>query len=42
LKDKLFLKWRETFPLGYYKELFGVYDIPFTPENIRRKPRFIG
>jgi len=42
LKGKLFLKWRETFSLDYYKELYGVYDVPFTPEKIRRKPRFIG
>jgi hypothetical protein len=42
LKGRLFLKWRETFSLNYYKELFGVYDIPFTAENIKRKPRFIG
>lgn len=42
LKGRLFLKWRETFSLDYYKELFGVYDIPFTAENIKRKPRFIG
>ena len=42
LKDKSFLKYRKIFPLGYYKDLFGVYDIPFTAENIRRKPMFIG
>ncbi|CAJ0866271.1 13983_t:CDS:10, partial [Entrophospora sp. SA101] len=33
---------KEMFPLGYYKDVFGVYDVSFTPENIRRKPRFIG
>jgi len=42
LKGRLFLKWRETFKLDFYKELFEIYDIPFTPENIRRKPPFIG
>jgi P63C domain len=42
LKGGIFLKWRETFSLDYYKELFGVYDIPFTAENIKKKPRFIG
>ena len=42
LKGRLFSKWKEMFPLGYYKDLFGVYDVSFTAENIRRKPRFIG
>jgi hypothetical protein len=30
------------FSLDYYKDLYGVYDIPFTAENIKKKPRFIG
>jgi|SRR5215208_183046 len=30
------------FSLGYYKDVFGVYDVDFTAENIKRKPRFIG
>jgi hypothetical protein len=30
------------FPLGYYKDMFGVYGVSFTAENIRRKPIFIG
>lgn len=42
LKGGLFSKWKEMFSLGYYKDLFGVYDMPFTAENIKRKPRFIG
>lgn len=42
LEDGIFSELKKMFPLDYYKELFGVYDIPFTAENIRRKPRFIG
>jgi hypothetical protein len=30
------------FSIDYYKDLFSVYDVPFTVENIRRKPPFIG
>jgi len=42
LENKLFSKWKEMFSLGYYKDVFGVYDVDFTAENIKRKPRFIG
>jgi len=36
------LEWKQTFPLSYYKELFRLWNIPFTAENIKRKPQFIG
>lgn len=36
------LKWQETFQLSFYKEIFRLWGIPFTPQNIKRKPLFIG
>jgi len=36
------LEWQKTFHLGFYKELFRLWNIPFTPDYIRRKPAFIG
>jgi len=36
------LEWKQTFPLSYYKELFKLWNIPFTAENVKRKPQFIG
>jgi hypothetical protein len=36
------LKWQETFQLSFYKEIFRLWNIPFTAENIKRKPLFIG
>jgi len=42
LEDGIFSEVKKMFPLDYYKELFEVYDIPFTAGNIKRKPRFIG
>jgi len=36
------LKWQETFQLSFYKEIFRLWGVPFTPENIKRKPMFIG
>src|SRR5438128_2583613 len=42
LEDGIFSEVKRFFPLGYYKDMFGVYNIDFTPENIRRKPPFIG
>jgi hypothetical protein len=42
LEDGIFSEVKKMFPLDYYKELFEVYDVDFTAENIRRKPRFIG
>jgi len=35
------LKWQLTFGLDFYKEIFRLWGVPFTPNNIRRKPRFI-
>ena len=36
------LKWQETFQLSFYKEIFRLWGVPFTAENIKRKPMFIG
>lgn len=36
------LDWQGTFHLGFYKEIFRLWDIPFTVQNIKRKPPFIG
>lgn len=36
------LDWQETFHLGFYKEIFRLWDIPFIPQTIKRKPPFIG
>jgi hypothetical protein len=36
------LKWQETFQLSFYKEIFRLWGVPFTAENIKRKPHFIG
>lgn len=36
------LKWQRTFELSFYKEIFRLWNIPFTAENIRKKPMFIG
>lgn len=36
------LDWQKTFHLGFYKELFRLWNIPFTAKNISRKPPFIG
>ena len=36
------LEWQQTFHLGFYKEIFRLWNIPFTPQNIKRKPPFIG
>ena len=33
---------RDTFPLSFYKEIFKLWNIPFTAQNIARKPQFIG
>jgi hypothetical protein len=33
---------KDTFPLSFYKEIFKLWNIPFTEQNIKRKPRFIG
>jgi hypothetical protein len=36
------LEWQKTFHLGFYKEIFRLWGVPFTPQNIKRKPPFIG
>ncbi|RNL50165.1 P63C domain-containing protein [Pedobacter jejuensis] len=36
------LAYQKQFQLSFYKEIFKLWNIPFTPENIKRKPRFIG
>jgi len=36
------LEWQRTFHLGFYKEIFRLWHIPFTKEYIRRKPSFVG
>lgn len=36
------LEWQQTFHLGFYKEIFRLWNIPFTAQNIKRKPPFIG
>jgi hypothetical protein len=35
------LKWQKIFQTEFYKEIFRLWNIPFTAENIRKKPRFI-
>jgi len=36
------LDWQKTFHLGFYKEVFRLWGVSFTPQNIKRKPPFIG
>lgn len=36
------LEWQKTFQLSFYKEIFRLWSIPFTAENIKWKPRLIG
>lgn len=36
------LEWQRTFELSFYKEIFRLWNIPFTAQNIKRKPIFIG
>lgn len=36
------LKWQLTFTDDFYKQLFRLWGIPFTPQNIKRKPQFVG
>lgn len=36
------LKWQQAFHLNFYKEIFRLWGIPFTEQNIKRKPQFIG
>jgi len=41
ISEEIF-KWQETFQLSFYKEIFRLWDVPFTADNIKRKPMFIG
>ena len=36
------LEYQKQFQLSFYKEIFRLWNIPFTPKNINRKPQFIG
>jgi hypothetical protein len=36
------LEWQQAFHLSFYKEIFRLWNIPFTAQNIKRKPQFIG
>ena len=36
------LAWQQAFHLGFYKEIFRLWSIPFTNQNIKRKPLFVG
>lgn len=36
------LEYQKQFQLSFYKEIFRLWNIPFTPQNIKRKPQFIG
>lgn len=34
-------KWEIMFELSFYKEIYKLWGIPFTPQNIKNKPSFI-
>jgi len=36
------LKWQKTFDLDFYKEIYRLWGVPFTPPHIRKRPQFIG
>ena len=36
------IEYQRQFELSFYKEIFRLWNIPFTPQNIKRKPQFIG
>ncbi len=36
------LQWQQAFHLSFYKEIFRLWNIPFTEKYIKRKPQFIG
>ncbi|MGA2407070.1 MAG: P63C domain-containing protein [Bacteroidales bacterium] len=36
------LAWQKAFHLNFYKEIFRLWNVPFTDKNISRKPQFIG
>jgi hypothetical protein len=35
-------EYQKQFQLSFYKEIFRLWNIPFTPQNIKHKPQFIG
>ncbi len=41
ISDEIF-EYQRQFQLSFYKEIFRLWDIPFTPKNIKRKPQFVG
>ena len=36
------LEWQKTFHDNFYKEIFRLWEIPFTPQGIKKKPQFVG
>ncbi len=36
------LEYQKQFQLSFYREIYRLWDIPFTPKNIQKKPQFIG
>ncbi|HEX7415138.1 MAG TPA: P63C domain-containing protein [Bacteroidia bacterium] len=36
------LEWQQAFHLSFYREIFRLWNIPFTEAFIKRKPQFIG
>ncbi|WP_208638571.1 P63C domain-containing protein [Xenorhabdus ehlersii] len=36
------LKWQLTFTDEFYKEIFRLWNYPYTSNNIKKKPKFIG
>ena len=42
ISDEINIWEDDTFPLSFYKEIFRLWQIPFTEQNIKRKPQFVG
>ncbi len=36
------LDWQLTFSNSFYKEVFRLWGIPYTPQTLKRKPMFVG
>jgi hypothetical protein len=36
------LKWQKTFHDGFYEQIFRLWNIPFSPKGIKKRPAFIG
>ncbi|PCJ27924.1 MAG: hypothetical protein COA97_02565 [Flavobacteriales bacterium] len=36
------LEYQKQFHISFYREIYRLWNIPFTPKNIRRKPQFVG